>query len=79
MTTKRILIILNSIGFIVSLVWLVSAKSMESLYTSIAAMCALIALITIKSNNKEGKVNLTQKGGKGSTNYQSGRDININK
>jgi len=78
MTTKTILIILNIAGLIGALIWLMVNPDWEPLVTSIGLIAALIAQIKF-GGNEEGGINMTQKSGKGSTNYQSGRDININK
>lgn len=76
MKTNKILIILNILGIIGCLFWLMTEKSWEPLVTTIGLIGSLIALIYSKSGNS---INMKQKGGKKSTNYQSGGDININK
>ncbi len=76
MKTKNILIILNIAGLIGSLIWLMVNPSWEPLITAIGLIGALIA--QLKSGNGN-IINMKQKGGKGSTNYQSGRDIHIQK
>ena len=51
-------------------------KSWEPLVTTLGLIGSLIALIYSKTSNS---ISMKQKGGKKSTNYQSGGDININK
>lgn len=76
MNTNKILIILNILGIIGCLIWLMTEKSWEPLVTTIGLIGSLIALIYSKNSNS---ISMKQKGGKKSTNYQSGGDININK
>jgi hypothetical protein len=78
MTTKTILIILNIAGLICSLIWLYTKFEWEPLVTSIGLLGTLIAQLFKANADKPTKVNMSQKGGKGSTNYQSKGDIKIN-
>ncbi|WP_262250400.1 hypothetical protein, partial [Parapedobacter soli] len=75
MKIKNVIIILNIAGLIGSLIWLMVDKGWEPLVTSIGLIGALIAQIYISGGTG---VSMKQKGGKGSKNYQSGGDININ-
>jgi hypothetical protein len=81
MTTKQIIIILTIAALIGALIWLMVDKTWEPLVTTIGLIAALIAEIYgDKGNgNNGGNVKMTQKGGKNSTNYQSGGDMNINR
>lgn len=76
MSINTILIILNILSLIGALIWLMIDQSLEPFVTSIGLVGSLIALVY--SNNSNGaNINMKQKGGKNSKNYQSGRDINI--
>lgn len=75
---KKTLIVLNIAGLLVSLVWLYNQRELEPLLTSIGLIAALIAQLYADSNNNSDNLTMKQKGGKGSTNYQSKGDININ-
>jgi hypothetical protein len=78
MTIKTILIILNIAGLLGSLIWLLTKPEWEPLITCIGLITTLIGqLYTGKSDNGE-STKMKQKGGKGSTNYQSKGDITIN-
>jgi hypothetical protein len=78
MTIKKILVILNIAGLLVSLVWLYNQRELEPLITSIGLVATLIAQLFADINNNSDNVTMKQKGGKGSKNYQSKGDININ-
>jgi hypothetical protein len=73
---KQTLIILNIAGLLGSLIWLMTSPGWEPLVTSIGLVAALIALLYSGGQGGD-KTSMKQKGGKGSTNYQSGQDINI--
>ncbi|MEW7292124.1 hypothetical protein [Aquimarina sp. 2304DJ70-9] len=74
---KKTLIILNIISLIAALIWLISERTWEPLVTSLGLIGSLITLIY--SNSNAGRnIELYQKGGDKSKNYQSARDININ-
>lgn len=75
---KKILIVLNIVGLLVSLVWLFNQMELEPLVTSIGLIATLIAQLYTDRNNYPDNLTMKQKGGKGSTNYQSKGDININ-
>jgi len=78
MKTKTILVILNIAGLIGSLVWLYTKPDWEPLVTSLGLIGALIAQLFSGKGDQVRKTIMTQKGGKGSTNYQSKGDIKIN-
>lgn len=79
MRTRTILIILNSTALFASLIWVITKPELEPFITCIGLIATLIAqLYTSKDDNVE-KIIMKQKGGKGSTNYQSKGNININK
>ena len=78
MTTKTILIIINIAGLIGALIWLYTKPEWEPIITSIGLIGALVAQLFSGKGDKQSKINMTQKGGKGSTNYQSKGDIKIN-
>jgi hypothetical protein len=78
MKIKTILVIINIAGIIGSLIWLYSKPDWEPLVTTIGLTGALIAQLFSGKGDKENKTIMTQKGGKGSTNYQSKNDIKIN-
>jgi 1,4-dihydroxy-2-naphthoate octaprenyltransferase len=77
MNTKTVLIILNIAALIGALIWLMIERSWEPLVTALGLVASLIALLYNSDNNQSGTV-MKQRGGKGSTNYQSSGDININ-
>ncbi|SOE22260.1 hypothetical protein SAMN06298216_2707 [Spirosomataceae bacterium TFI 002] len=74
---KKTLILLNIVALIAALIWLFVSPDWEPLVTSLGLISSLIVLVQKKSEN--GNIQMTQKGGKGSVNYQSSGDININK
>lgn len=78
MITKTILIILNVAGLIGTLIWLYTKPEWEPIVTSIGLLGTLIAQLFLGKEDKQSKINMIQKGGKGSTNYQSKGDIKIN-
>lgn len=75
---NKLLIVLNIAGLLGSLIWLMVAKDWEPLVTSIGLIATLVSLL-YSNNQIEKRVKMNQKGGKNSSNYQSGRDINIRK
>jgi hypothetical protein len=77
MKIKTILIIINIAGLIGSLVWLYAKPDWEPLVTSLGLIGALIAQLFSRKGDEVSKIIMTQKGGKGSTNYQSKGDIKI--
>lgn len=74
---KLTLIILNIAGLIIMLIWLKENPGWEPISVILGQIGLLI--IQIKNVNNDNKVKMNQKGGKNSNNYQSGRDINLNK
>lgn len=78
MKTKTILIILNIAGLLGSLIWLLTTPEWEPLVTCIGLIATLIAQLYAGKGENGDKTIMKQKGGKGSTNYQSKGDININ-
>ncbi len=74
---KNILLLLNITFLIIVLIWLMNDGGWEALAAVIAAISTLLAQLFIKSNPIN-KNTLKQQGGKGSSNYQSAKDININ-
>lgn len=78
MTTKTTLIILTIAGLLGSLIWLMVNPGWEPIVTALGLIGTLIAQIKFGGGDNGG-INMKQKGGKGSTNYQSGHDINIGK
>jgi hypothetical protein len=78
MNIKKVLVTLNIASLLGTLVWLMIEHSWEPLVTSIGLIGSLIALIFSNTSNKPG-IEMSQKGGKKSNNYQSGGDINITK
>jgi hypothetical protein len=78
MTTRNIIIILNIVGLLGTLIWLMVDPGWEALVAIIGSIIGLIAQLYSGSNENGDKTIMQQKGGKGSTNYQSKGDININ-
>lgn len=72
---KVALLILNIIALIASLIWLMTNQSLEPLITAIGLIASLITIIY--SSNKDSTNRLIQKGGRKSTNYQAGGNINV--
>jgi hypothetical protein len=78
MTTRKVLIVLNIAGLLGALIWLFTQPEWEPLVTSIGLIATLVAqLFSTKGKNGDNVI-MKQKGGKGSKNYQSKGDININ-
>ncbi len=78
MTTRTILIILNFAGILGSLIWLWTKPDWEALVTCIGLIATLITQLLAGKGVKSNKTIMKQRGGKGSINYQSKGDININ-
>ncbi len=78
MKTKTILIILNIAGLLGSLIWLLTKPEWEPLVTCVGLIATLIAQLYSGNGENVDQTIMKQKGGKGSTNYQSKGDININ-
>lgn len=75
---KKILITLNIIGIIGSTIWLIYTNDFEPFVTLIGLIGSLITLLRSSNEETNSAITLKQKGGIGSTNYQSNGDININ-
>lgn len=78
MTVNKILIVLNIAALLVSLIWLYNEQELEALIASITAFATLVALSYAGKSSDSDNLTMKQKGGKGSTNYQSKGNININ-
>lgn len=78
MTTRTILIILNLAGLLGSLIWLLTKPEWEPLVTCIGLIATLVTQLYSGKETNANQTIMKQKGGKGSTNYQSNGDININ-
>ena len=78
---KNVSIILTSAGIIVTGIWYYQTKQLEPLAGLIFAIVALIGLLFTKdTKSKDAKgQKFKQKAGDNSEQYQSNRDININK
>jgi len=72
------LIVINIACLIGSLIWLIVDKSWEPLIAFLGFIGSFITLIYSNKNSKR-DINMKQKGGKKSNNYQSSGDITINK
>lgn len=75
---KQTLVILNIAGLLGALIWLMSSPGWEPLVTTVGLVAALIALLYSGGQGSSDKTRMTQKGGKGSTNYQAKGDITVN-
>ena len=71
-----ILFILNCICFVLACIWWVVDGGFEPIIASITLFVTLMGQLIVKKNKS--KIRMQQNSGKGSVNYQSGRDININ-
>lgn len=78
MKIKTVLIIINILAIIGTLIWLKVEQTWEPLVAVITGIGTLLALLFADTETKS-PVTMKQKGGKNSTNYQAGGDININK
>lgn len=76
MTTKNILILINSIALICSLIWFILNPDWEPLVTSLGLIGALITQICINKSRNNKSVNQVIKNN--SSGIQAGRDVNIN-
>ncbi|HRB71841.1 MAG TPA: hypothetical protein PK776_08325 [Flavobacterium sp.] len=77
MLIKKILVILNILSLIGCLIWVVKEPGWEPVVAIVGLIGALIAqLFTVGEGGNN--FMMSQKGGKGSTNYQSKGDITIN-
>ncbi|MEG4904709.1 hypothetical protein [Microcoleus sp. F10-A1] len=77
MLIRKVLIILNIIGLVGCLIWVVNDPGWEP----VVGIVGLIATLITQLHNAEGSGagdKLTQKGGQGSTNYQSNGNMTIN-
>jgi hypothetical protein len=78
MKVKPILIILNILGLVGTLIWLLVEQSWEPLVAVITGIGTLIALL-YSGQDSSGGAKMKQTGGKNSTNYQAGGNMTINK
>lgn len=76
MPIKKVLIILNILGLVGSLIWVVTDPGWEPVVTIVGLIATLIAQL-FNAGDGGNRVKMSQKGGKGSTNYQSKGDITI--
>jgi hypothetical protein len=74
---KLTLIILNILGLIGAIIWLILKPDWEPLVTTIGLIGGLITQFYLTKDSSS--IKMKQKGGKGSENYQSGGNITINK
>lgn len=76
MKIKAILIILNIIAFLASAIWLYIDQTLEPLISTLTLAGTLLVLF-FNTDENQNKTKMKQKGGKNSTNYQAGGDINF--
>ncbi len=76
MSIKSILIILNILGLVGCLVWIITDPGWEPVVAIVGLIATLIAQL-FTGGNSGNSFRMTQKGGKGSTNYQSKGSITI--
>jgi hypothetical protein len=77
-TNMRIILwIADLLGIVLSALWYIKEPGFEPIITGIATLGGLIALL-ITENKKPEKVEMKQKAGKKSKQYQSGGDMTIN-
>jgi len=77
MQIKKVLIILNIIGLVCCLIWVITDPGWEPVVAIVGLIATLIALFFNAGDGDNG-FKMTQKGGKGSTNYQSNGNMTIN-
>lgn len=77
MLIKIILIILNILGLVGCLIWIVTDPSWEPIVAIVGLIATLIAQL-FNAGDGGNRFKMIQKGGKGSTNYQSKGNITIN-
>jgi hypothetical protein len=75
MKIKTILIFLNIVAFLASVIWLYIDRTLEPLISTLSLAGTLLVLIFNTDNDS--KIKMRQKGGKNSTNYQAGGNINL--
>jgi hypothetical protein len=78
MKKTTLLIVCNGIGLLLALGWAIFDFGWESLVACITLAAALIAQVNSANKSTKSTKGLTQNAGVASTNYQSGRDMNIN-
>lgn len=76
MKIKTILILLNILAFLASVIWLYIDKTLEPLISTLTLAGTLLVLFFNTDDNNT-KTTMKQKGGKNSTNYQAGGNINL--
>ncbi len=76
MPIKKVLIILNILGLVGCLIWVVTDPGWEPVVAIVGLIATLIAQL-FNAGDGGNRFKMTQKGGKGSTNYQSKGNITI--
>lgn len=76
MKIKTILIVLNILAFLASVIWLYIDQTLEPLISTLTLAGTLLVLF-FNIDENQNKTKMKQKGGKNSTNYQAGGDINF--
>lgn len=76
MPIKKVLIILNILGLIGCLIWIVTDPGWEPVVAIVGLIATLITQL-FDAGDGGNRFKMTQKGGKGSTNYQSKGNITI--
>lgn len=77
MSVQNFLFIINIVALLACVAWLISSPGWEPVITSLGVFGLFVGQL-FKKESENQKTIMKQKGGKGSTNHQSGRDININ-
>ncbi|TCN59400.1 hypothetical protein D0809_05770 [Flavobacterium circumlabens] len=75
MKIKTIIILLNILAFLTSVIWLYMDQTLEPLISTLSLTGTLLVLFF--NNDNDSKTKMRQKGGKNSTNYQAGGNINL--
>lgn len=75
---RHILLIINIAAFIASIAWLIYKPDYEPLISFLLTLGGLISFALIKPEDKKGKIVMSQKADKNSTQYQSGGNMKIN-
>jgi hypothetical protein len=68
----------SAASLIVCAVWAWKQPDFEPIAATLGSLTALIALFSVEPSTKPKPPTMRQRGGKDSTNYQSGGDMNIN-
>lgn len=77
-TLRNILLTVNSLALVASILWAISKPDFEPIISVLVLIATLIGL-WVSDNSKQKKISQKQKSGNSSINYQSGRNINIQK